>query len=128
MVKPSRHWKHLPLRALRVLHDEGSTTFARRSVAALHELMFPPTYDRWLSKYDTLTPGSTIQLFLGEHIDVEYVVDDQQFGLVHGFVSSCSPLCQLLSDNHIVMTVPRMFAQQHQPRPIPDCFDQSQKP
>jgi O-antigen biosynthesis protein len=55
MVKPSRHWKDLPLRALRVLRDEGASTFARKSIAALHELMFPPTYDRWISKYDTFT-------------------------------------------------------------------------
>jgi cellulose synthase/poly-beta-1,6-N-acetylglucosamine synthase-like glycosyltransferase len=41
--------------ALRVLRDEGPTTFARKSIAALRERMFPPTYDRWISKFDTLT-------------------------------------------------------------------------
>jgi len=55
MVTSVHRGKDLLLRALRVLHDESPRTFARRSVAALRELMFPPTYDRWISKYDTLT-------------------------------------------------------------------------
>ena len=55
MITSRRHWNSLPLRALRVLHDEGPKTFAKKSVAALHERMFPPTYGRWISQYDTLT-------------------------------------------------------------------------
>src|SRR6266508_6580107 len=56
MVTPIRHrWKDLPLRALRVLHEEGPKTFAKKSIMALRELMFPPTYDRWIARYDTLT-------------------------------------------------------------------------
>ena len=55
MVTPTRHWKQLPLRALRVLHDEGPKTFAKKSIASLQARMFPPTYGRWISRYDTLT-------------------------------------------------------------------------
>ncbi len=55
MITPSRRWNDLPLRAFRVLHNEGPKAFARKSIAALHELLFPPTYDRWISRYDAVT-------------------------------------------------------------------------
>src|SRR5262245_12850810 len=51
----ARRWRSLPLRALRVLRTRGPREFVSRSAAALRRLLFPPTYQRWISLYDTLT-------------------------------------------------------------------------
>ena len=58
MVTSVHRWKDLPFRALRVLYDEGPKAFAKKSAAALRERMFPQTYSRWISQYDTL-PAKT---------------------------------------------------------------------
>ena len=52
MVIPTRPWKRVPLRAIQVLYDEGYQAFAKKSVEVLHDLVAPPTYSRWIAKYD----------------------------------------------------------------------------
>jgi glycosyltransferase involved in cell wall biosynthesis len=48
-------WKYLPLRAIQVIHDDGYKAFVKKSAEALRDLVAPPTYARWISKYDRVT-------------------------------------------------------------------------
>src|SRR5205823_1182916 len=55
MPSPTHALKDLPLRAFFVLRDQGLRAFVRKSITNLRDLITPPTYGRWISRYDTLT-------------------------------------------------------------------------
>src|SRR5436190_10358914 len=58
MGTPSRRWNELLRRAFFVLREDGIHAFVTKSVVNLRDLMRPPTYDLWISRYDTLTKRS----------------------------------------------------------------------
>jgi GT2 family glycosyltransferase len=58
----NRRWKDLILGGLHVLRTQGTKEFAYRSVLALRRRLQPPTYERWISRYDTLTNHTRAKL------------------------------------------------------------------
>src|SRR5208283_3039197 len=49
-----RMWTHYFRRAYRVIRDNGFRAFARTASKALAEIVFSKTYERWISRYDSL--------------------------------------------------------------------------
>jgi hypothetical protein len=58
----SRRLKGLLLEGLQVLRTQGVIAFAQRSVLILRYKLFPPTYERWVARYDTLTKSERDKL------------------------------------------------------------------
>ena len=61
MHRPARD-ASLLMRAIAVLRNEGAGEVVRRSFEALHDILRPPSYARWIARYDTINDEQRAQM------------------------------------------------------------------